>query len=540
MKFVTIKSLSINQEKQPAIDEKALEFIKELPIALYICDTEGRITYYNKAAAEIWGREPVLEKERWCGSWKIFYSDGTPVSLDDCPMAISIKEGKDAKPVELIIEKPDGTRSYIIPYPKNIYDEDGNLTGALNLIIDLTEKKLKDQVIIESEKKYRELSESLERIVESRTLNLKKSEERYHKMVDEVQDYAILLLDTEGNIINWNKGAEKIKGYTEKEIIGKNFRNFYLPEDRERKLPDQLLARAVTTGRAMHEGWRMRKDGTKFWGSIVLTALHDDQNNVIGFSKVTRDLTERKLAEMQLKQYASDIENQNKKLEEFVYVASHDLQEPLRKILTFADLLEKKIDDKEAVRKNLSKITQSAQRMSNLIKDILKYSRLSKTDELMVQTDLNAIFEEVMESFSLLIQQHKAVVKKTNLPIINCIPIHLYQLFSNLLSNSLKFSDTTPVINISSQKISENEIYRLNLDHGKVYYKIKFEDNGMGFNQEYADQVFKLFKRFSENKEGTGIGLALCKQIVEAHKGRINVKSDPGKGTSFEIILPEV
>ena len=344
----------------------------------------------------------------------------------------------------------------------------------INLLIDITDKRIKDQLIIENERKYRELSESLEKIVETRTFNLKRSEERYHRMIDEVQDYAILLLDVDGNVLNWNKGAEKIEGYREEEIIRKNFRTFYLPEDREKKLPDHLLARAVATGRAMHEGWRMRKDGTKFWGSIVLTALHDDQNNVIGFSKVTRDLTERKLSEIQLKQYAIDIENQNKKLEEFVYVASHDLQEPLRKILTFADLLERNIDDKEAIKRNLEKITSSAQRMSALIKDILKYSRLTKTDEFAVETNLNQIFDEVLESYSLLIDQHKAIIKKTNLPTINCIPVHIYQLFSNLLSNAIKFCNTIPVIHISSGKLSDDEIYAHHLDVGKIYYKIKF------------------------------------------------------------------
>src|SRR5580704_355085 len=121
---------------------------------------------------------------------------------------------------------------------------------------------------------------------------LRKSEERYHKMIEEVEDYAILMLNREGIVQNWNKGAEKIKGYKESEIVGKSFRLFYLPEDREKKLPEKLIEEAVRNGKAIHEGWRMRKDGSKFWGSIVITALHDEERNVIGFSKVTRDLTE--------------------------------------------------------------------------------------------------------------------------------------------------------------------------------------------------------------------------------------------------------
>src|SRR5688572_23234331 len=124
-----------------------------------------------------------------------------------------------------------------------------------------------------------------------------KSSQQYHRMIEEVQDYAILLLDLDGNVQNWNKGAEKIKGYTESEILGKHFSLFYLPEDRASKVPNTLINAAAVSGRATHEGWRLRKDGTTFWGYVVITALHDDFGNVIGFTKVTRDLTERKLAE---------------------------------------------------------------------------------------------------------------------------------------------------------------------------------------------------------------------------------------------------
>src|SRR5690606_39065495 len=254
---------------------------------------------------------------------------------------------------EVVIERPDGTRLYILPHPKPIFNASGTMVGALNLLIDVTEKRKDARLIEEGEERYRSLAESLERKVHARTETLKKSEERYHKMIDEVQDYAILLLDCDGFIQNWNKGAEKIKGYSEKEIIGKNFRIFYLEEDRKNNLPETLINQAFETGRAQHEGWRLRKDGSKFWGSIVITALHDDEDNIIGFSKVTRDLTERKLAEDQAKSYAMDIEFRNKQLEEYAYIASHDLQEPLRKIQVFSELLERNIDDADAAKRYL-------------------------------------------------------------------------------------------------------------------------------------------------------------------------------------------
>jgi PAS domain S-box-containing protein len=143
---------------------------------------------------------------------------------------------------------------------------------------------------------------------------LRTSEERYHKMVEEVQDYAIIFLDTNGIIQNWNKGAQKIKQYKDWEAIGNHFRMFYLPEDRLGKLPEILLEQARLDGRAVHEGWRIRKDGSRFWGSITLTALHNDNNELIGFSKVTRDLTEKKLAEDQLKNFATELQLSNEQL----------------------------------------------------------------------------------------------------------------------------------------------------------------------------------------------------------------------------------
>jgi PAS domain S-box-containing protein len=143
---------------------------------------------------------------------------------------------------------------------------------------------------------------------------LKKSEERYHKMVDEVENYAIILLDENGNILDWNRGAEKIKGYKANEIIGQNFSIFYLPEDRTKGLAQTLINEARENGKAEHEGWRVKKDGTKFWGSIVITALHDDENNIIGFSKVTRDLTERKAVEEKQHKMLLDLQQKNEDL----------------------------------------------------------------------------------------------------------------------------------------------------------------------------------------------------------------------------------
>jgi PAS domain S-box-containing protein len=520
----------------PAIDFDTA-IISTLPVAIYTCDSTGRISFYNHAAAELWGRSPETSNY-WCGSWKLYSIDGNLLSAEKYPMAITLHEKRNVPPCEVIMERPNGDRRIVLCQPKLIFDNDGVITGAVNMLTDVTEAKQAAQDLYDKDVSYQSLSEMLDKKVDERTLTLKESEERYHKMIDEVQDYAILLLDIDGNIQNWNRGAENIKGYTEAEIIGKNFRIFYRAKDRQEKLPEKLIREAYDKGRAMHEGWRVRKDGTEFWGSIVITALHNDDNKIIGFSKVTRDLTERKLAEDQVNNYMRDIEFRNKQLEEYAYIASHDLQEPLRKIQIFCELLEGNIGNEEAARKNVDKINASARRMSSLIKDVLKYSQLSIADELYIATDLNKVLETVKEDYELLIEQKNVTILQDQLPVIMGIPIQLHQLFSNLLSNSIKFSTLDPVITITAQHLTIGELQEYpDLIGARPYIKLTFKDNGVGFEQQYGDQVFKMFKRLSENA-GTGIGLALCKKIVENHNGYINVVSQPGMGTAFTIILP--
>ncbi len=362
-----------------------------------------------------------------------------------------------------------------------------------------------------------------------------------------MQDYAIILLSEEGVIENWNAGAEKIKGYTEKEVKGKKFEIFYTKEDRADNLPAKLLQRAKEQGKALQEGWRVRKDGTKFWGTIVITALHNKAGKVIGFSKVTRDLTQQKIADEKMHAYTKELEIQNSELEQFAYVASHDLQEPLRKIQTFAELIQDNYANEEFVKKYFIKLDSSVKRMSALIKSLLNYSRLAKdkdqNDNANKEVDLNTILNEIKEDFELLIEEKNAVITSDILPHITGNPNQLGQLFSNLISNSLKFSATNPLIKISAKIILKEQDPNLPVSLcEKQYHLITFEDNGIGFEQKYDKIIFSLFHRLHGKQDyaGTGIGLALCKRIVENHDGFIDAVSELGKGAKFNIYLPVV
>ena len=355
-------------------------------------------------------------------------------------------------------------------------------------------------------------------------------------MLGEIEDYAIIFLDVEGTINRWNKGAETIKGYSEAEALGKHFELFYTEEDKRARLPAFLLATAREKGKATHEGWRVRKNGSLFWGMTVITALHDDDNHVIGFAKMTRDLTERKIAEDNLAEKNRQLERTNAELSSFAYIASHDLQEPLRKIQTFlsriSDMEKGKLSEKSA--DFFTRIQLASQRMQQLIDDLLSYSRMNPDKNKFEDVDLSTVVAAAQNDLSETIAEKKPKIDVGGLPVVSGIPFQLEQLFNNLLSNALKFvkPDVTPAITITSTKISNS--------FGKAFHKIVVADNGIGFEPENNAKVFELFHRLHGRSEyaGTGIGLAICKKIAENHDGYIEAEGRPGVGATFYLFLP--
>ncbi|HZV05107.1 MAG TPA: ATP-binding protein [Gemmataceae bacterium] len=367
--------------------------------------------------------------------------------------------------------------------------------------------------------------------------------EYFRQLVGPVQDYAIYLLDPQGHVLSWNAGGERIKGYTAAEIIGQHFSRFYPAEVVEQGWPQHELEVAEREGRFEDEGWRVRKDGRRFWAYVVITSWKDAAGNLKGFLKITRDLTDRKEAEEalraseeQLKALAQRLQRSNRELEQFASVAAHDLQEPLRKIEAFGDRLRAKCGDQlgEQGKDYLERMQGSAVRMRRLINDLLAFSRVTTKAKPFEPVDLSEIAQETLADLEGSIQQTKGRVEIGELSSVEADPLQMHQLLQNLIGNGLKFHkpEEPPVVKVTSRLVHEP---------GRAHFcEITVEDNGIGFEEQYLDRIFQVFQRLHgrQEYEGTGIGLAICRKIVERHGGVITARSQPGRGAAFIVRLP--
>lgn len=529
------------RQKVELNEKRYRDLIHGLPAAVYTCDVNGFITLYNDAAASIWGREPVIGKDKWSDMVKFLETDGvTSLPLDEIPIALALRNGIPVRGREMIFERHDGSRIFVQTYPQPLHDEKGSVVGAVNMLIDVTSRKLNEQHLAQ-----------LASIVES-------------------SEDAIVGKDLQGVITSWNYGAERLFGYTAEEMIGQSIAKV-IPPERINEEP-KILER-IRRGESIEhfETVRVKKSGELVNISLTISPLRDSKGKIIGASKIARDITvQKKLdfalrdSERRYKQIAKELEERvlertrelteanqylersNSELEQFAFVTSHDLQEPLRKIQTFANLLSGRNKDSidETGMMYIDKIVGASKRMSKLIYDLLNFSRLTKFEERFEKTDLTSILSEIKNDFEIVIQQKNAEITIHPLPTIEAIPLQMNQLFHNLISNALKFSrnDRSPLIEISAQKVdrANSEIYE-RLDGKRDYYEIIVKDNGIGFAPEYSEKIFEIFQRLNDKSmfEGTGIGLALCLKIVVNHHGIIFSESKEDEGATFHVILPE-
>lgn len=480
---------------------------------MIILDKDDRIIYCNNASTRITGYS--LDEIKGKPLNKIFSQDSTNTLPIEEDLAECKRNGSSLSSNWRY--RSNGARYWSSLKLDQMIDG----SGIICILKDLTEEKS-----IESE--------------------LRKSEETYRLMVASVKDYAIFLIDPTGHIMTWNEGAKQTKGYSQEEIIGKHFSIFYTTEDLDDGKPARELVIATQTGKYEEEGWRVKKDGSVFWANIVLTAVYNHDKKLIGFAKVTRDLSERKASERELKesrdQYRrltaelrkinEELSYTNRELEQFTSIVSHDLQEPVRTVKSFLQLILEKLERKEYdnFQLYLNKAIEASNRMREMIQNLLSYSQLTKEDITEKPIDVRELINRSLQNLKAAIDVANAEISiETEIDTIQGDQVQLVQLIQNLVSNALKFTNQpSPKILINCSK--END-----------HVKFSVSDNGIGIDSSDSEKIFEIFRRLHTKKEfpGTGIGLAICKKIVDRHGGRIWPESQPGKGTTFHFTLHE-
>jgi PAS domain S-box-containing protein len=382
----------------------------------------------------------------------------------------------------------------------------------------------------------------LELHVQARTMEVRKLQRR-NELILNAAGEGICGMAPDGTIAFANPAAASITGWQIEELIGNSAEKVFGASMRN----GRAKSKATETAETFY-----RKDGTFFLSECILTPIEESGTRV-GDVLIFRDVTARRQAEQALEEKAFELARSNAELEQFAFVASHDLQEPLRKILAFGDRLKAKCDAAQLTdgRDFLERMQNAAARMQTLINDLLTFSRVISRAQPFVAVNLNVITKEVLNDLEVRIERSKAKVEVGELPTIDGDPTQLRQLIQNLVSNALKFHapGASPVVRIQAKAISAGDARGHTafiaknsgeVNGGGEAYEITIEDNGIGFDEKYLEKMFAVFQRLHgrQEYEGTGIGLAVCRRIVDRHGGVITAKGKPGEGACFIIRLP--
>ncbi|MDN3921266.1 PAS domain-containing hybrid sensor histidine kinase/response regulator [Roseateles violae] len=398
--------------------------------------------------------------------------------------------------------RKDGTRFWANVVLTALRSADGSLLGFGKVTRDLTERRQHEEL-------------------------LRRSEEQFRLLLASVTDYAIFMLDPEGHVLTWNAGAQRIKGYAAEEVLGRSFAIFFTPDDIKAGVPAQELAAALQQGHSRREGWRVKKDGSRFWANAILTPIRDADGSLRGFAKVTRDLTEQRRAE--------DLERSSRQLHEFIAMLGHELRNPLAPITNAVGILQLSAGLPPAAARAGEIIGRQLGQLTRLVDDLLEVGRLV-TGKIALRVgpiDYREVVQLSVEAARPLIEQRRhqlnLLLPQEPLPVFGDAT-RLSQALQNLLLNAARYTPEGGRIEL-----------RVGADEGQV--QVVVNDNGVGIAPEAQQRIFELFLQEQEGRPaaqgGLGIGLTLARRLIELHGGSLSVHSEgTGQGSSFTIRIP--
>ena len=470
--------------------------------ALYMLDRNGHVVTWNPGARRFKGYEP----EEIIGQhFSRFFTeedraDGLPATI----LRTAAEEGRFESEGWRV--RKDGQRFWASVVVDPVRDESGELIGFAKITRDISEKKAAERALYASEQRFRML-------------------------VQGVRDYAIYMLDRDGRVSNWNTGAAAIKGYTAEEIVGEHFSRFYTPEDRERGEPARALETAVREGKYEKEAWRVRKDGTRFWASVVIDPIHDDAGEVVGFSKITRDMTDKRLAQQELEDARTSLFQAQKlqALGELTGGIAHDFNNLMTVIRGSADLLRRGGLSEEKRRRYLDAIVETSERAATLTSHLLAFGRRQPLKPQVL--DINVRLDAIGEVLSRTLDSHIEVKLDLD-PEVWPTEVDAAELETALLNAAFNARDAMP----DGGRLT---IAACNVPSDKAdCVCIAISDTGEGMSDEVASRAFEPFFTTKPIGKGTGLGLSQIHGFAAQSGGRAEIDSTRGEGTTIRIFLP--
>jgi PAS domain S-box-containing protein len=524
----------------PAAEGRFRALLDVLPAAIYVTDADGRITYYNRAAADLAGREPQLGTDEWCVSWRLYSMDGRPLRHDECPMAVALKENRAVRGEEAMLERPDGTRIPFAPYPTPLHDASGKLIGAVNMLVDIRERQAASDA------------------------------RAYLGAIIESSDDAIVSKTLEGIVTSWNRGAEAIFGYSAEEIIGQPITRLF-PADRLAE-EDVILERIRRGERVDHfETVRRCKDGREINVSVTISPVRDVSGRIVGASKIARDITDRKRAEAALRDLNDRLEQRvaertrelaeanNRLLTEtaererteaellqaqkmdavgqLVSGLAHDFNNLLAAILGNLELLEMRLSDPHLV-KLAQAAARSARHGAKLNEQMLAFSRKQYLSPKPI--DLN---ELVLGTQDLLRRSLGGNVEVTTALAdgLWSALVDPHQLELVLLNLAINARDAMPAggrVEIRTRNVNAGERDKPAELMPGDYVMISVADSGTGMSPEVLARACEPFFTTKEPGKGSGLGLAQVYGLAQQSGGGMRIASVAGKGTTVAVYLP--